>query len=157
LRGPAAPGAGRPQFGSVLARELARDEDALPPCVSIAPARILVPEAYSAGFLGAAYAPLVLAEQLTGASDEAERSLRVQDLELPGDVSGRRADARVALLRQSERDFAQRHPDAPVQSHLSAYERSVKLVRTAAGKAFDLDDEPAKVRDAYGRTLFGQG
>src|SRR6185437_5180568 len=31
------------------------------------------------------------------------------------------------------------------------------LMRTAASKAFDLKDEPAKLRDRYGRNLFGQG
>jgi uncharacterized protein (DUF1501 family) len=30
-------------------------------------------------------------------------------------------------------------------------------MRTSAGKAFDLDEEPAKLRDAYGRNRFGQG
>ena len=30
-------------------------------------------------------------------------------------------------------------------------------MRTAAAKAFDLDEEPAALRDAYGRNLFGQG
>jgi uncharacterized protein (DUF1501 family) len=30
-------------------------------------------------------------------------------------------------------------------------------MRTAARSAFNLDEEPARVRDAYGRNLFGQG
>ena len=30
-------------------------------------------------------------------------------------------------------------------------------MRTSAGKAFDLDEEPARLRDAYGRNRFGQG
>jgi hypothetical protein len=30
-------------------------------------------------------------------------------------------------------------------------------MKSAAAKAFDLDDEKAPVRDAYGRNLFGQG
>ncbi len=39
----------------------------------------------------------------------------------------------------------------------TAYDRAVRLMRSEAGKAFDLDDEPANVRDAYGRNRFGQG
>src|SRR5207253_10939201 len=31
------------------------------------------------------------------------------------------------------------------------------LMRTSARTAFNLEDEPARVRDAYGRNLFGQG
>ena len=30
-------------------------------------------------------------------------------------------------------------------------------MRSPAAKAFELEDEPASVRDAYGRTAFGQG
>src|SRR5439155_25197579 len=42
-------------------------------------------------------------------------------------------------------------------SHQSAYERAVRLMKSAAAKAFDLDDEKSAARDAYGRNLFGQG
>ena len=42
-------------------------------------------------------------------------------------------------------------------SHQDAYLRAVRLMRSAAAKAFELEDEPASVRDAYGRTAFGQG
>jgi hypothetical protein len=147
-----------PQFGSVVARELAREDAELPPCVSIGSARLFAPEAYGAGFLGSMYAPLVIGEMAIYRPDASvDKALQVQDLALPGDVSEKRADARIDLLRQSEKSFAEHHPDLPIQSHQSAEERAVKLVRTPAGKAFDLDNEPAKVRDAYGRNLFGQG
>src|SRR5205823_489371 len=67
------------------------------------------------------------------------------------------ADARLDLLRQVQRDFQASHPDAPAASHLSAYEGAVRLMRTSAAKAFELDEEKAALRDAYGRNLFGQG
>jgi uncharacterized protein (DUF1501 family) len=38
-----------------------------------------------------------------------------------------------------------------------AYERAVRLMNTSAAKAFNLEEEPAALRDAYGRNLFGQG
>ena len=56
-----------------------------------------------------------------------------------------------------QRDFLASHPDLPALSHQNAYDRAVRLMRTAAAKAFDLDEEKAAVRDAYGRNLFGQG
>ena len=37
-------------------------------------------------------------------------------------------------------------------SHQDAYQRAVRLMRSAAAKAFELEEEPAAVRDAYGRT-----
>ena len=54
-------------------------------------------------------------------------------------------------------DFVAKHPGVPALSHQTAYERAVRLMRTAATKAFDLKDEPPKLRDRYGRNLFGQG
>ena len=35
--------------------------------------------------------------------------------------------------------------------------RAARLMHSAAAKAFDVEEEPASVRDAYGRTAFGQG
>ncbi len=43
------------------------------------------------------------------------------------------------------------------QSHQTAYNRAVKLMRTTAASAFNLEEEPSSVRDFYGRSLFGQG
>jgi uncharacterized protein (DUF1501 family) len=39
----------------------------------------------------------------------------------------------------------------------AAAARAVRLMRPEAAAAFNLDDEKGKVRDAYGRSLFGQG
>src|SRR5262249_12109856 len=36
-------------------------------------------------------------------------------------------------------------------------DRAVRLMKTDAAKAFNLNEEKASVRDAYGRNLFGQG
>ena len=49
------------------------------------------------------------------------------------------------------------HPGVGPVSHQDAYLRAVRLMRSAAAKAFELEDEPASIRDAYGRTAFGQG
>src|SRR5436309_524518 len=51
-----------PTFGSLLAREIGNDEAALPNFVSIAPFRQFSPTAYSSGFLGPQYAPLLVGE-----------------------------------------------------------------------------------------------
>ena len=53
--------------------------------------------------------------------------------------------------------FIDGHPGLPPQGHKTALERAVKLMRSEDVKAFRLDDEPAKLRDAYGRNAFGQG
>src|SRR5262249_45303929 len=48
-------------------------------------------------------------------------------------------------------------PGAASSSHQSAYVRALKMMRSSAAKAFDLDEEPPAVHDAYGRSPFGQG
>jgi hypothetical protein len=103
------------------------------------------------------YAPLVVGETTFSRSrgDVAE-SLRVKDLEAP-DLPDGVVDQRVGLLRDLEKEFAAQRPDTPCQSHQAAYERAVKLMKSPARKAFHLEEEKAAVRDAYGRTMFGQG
>jgi Protein of unknown function (DUF1501) len=152
-----------PTLGSLVSRELGDDGAALPNFVSIAPFRQFNPAAYGPGFLGPQYAPLVVGEmgnafipQQPGQSDY-ERSLQVQDLLPPGDVTASQVDARLGLLHDMERDFVARHPGVSAHSHQTAYERAVRLMRTAAASAFNLGEEPAQLRDAYGRNQFGQG
>src|SRR5262249_51458567 len=86
-----------------------------------------------------------------------EQALKVQDIDLPGGIDRAHADARLELLQGMENDFVARHPGVAPLSHKTAYDRAVRLMKTSASKAFDLQEEPASLRDAYGRNLFGQG
>ena len=148
-----------PPIGALVSKELGSDEAALPNFVSIAPYRFLSPAAYGPGFLGPQYAPLVVGESTFFGQQQQDyaSSLKVQDLDPPGEVSKDQAEARIGLLDGLEQDFLNRHPGVSAKSHRTAYERAVKLMRSAASKAFNLDEEPSKIRDAYGKNLFGQG
>jgi hypothetical protein len=150
-----------PTLGSFVSKELGAEDAPLPNFVSIAPFRQFSPGAYAPGFLGPQYAPLLVGDILNfGNPNQAnayEELLRVQDMAPPADVTGPQADARIGILEQMERDFVANHPGVSPQSHQTAYNRAVRLMRTAARTAFNLDDEPARIRDAYGRNLFGQG
>jgi uncharacterized protein (DUF1501 family) len=55
------------------------------------------------------------------------------------------------------RDFLATRPGVPPQSHQDAYARALKMMRSSAAKAFEIEEEPAAVHDAYGRNPFGQG
>jgi hypothetical protein len=152
-----------PTLGSLVSKEIGTDAAALPNFVSVAPFRQFNNEAYGAGFLGPKYAPLIVGEtnynnfgRVQG-NDDYAKALKVQDLDAPADLQRERFDARVDLLRDLQREFVATRPGVAPKSHMTAYDRAVKLMRTAAQKAFNLDEEPAKVRDAYGRNLFGQG
>jgi hypothetical protein len=92
-----------------------------------------------------------------GAPDARNLSFKVEDLSLPAGLDSARADARLGLLDSMRTDFLSSHPGVGPVSHQDAYLRAVRLMHSVAAKAFDLEDEPASVRDAYGRTAFGQG
>ena len=144
-----------PTFGSLVAKELSRPEGELPSFVSIAPFRALSPAAYSSGFLGPQYAPLIVGAQAAAAG--ADDALQVEDLEAPSELAPATADARLELLAALNDRFVGQHADVPAIAHTTAYARAVRLMRSAAGSALKLDEEPAAVRDRYGRNRFGQG
>jgi hypothetical protein len=153
-----------PGIGSLLSKELGAVENPLPNCVAIAPQRGVNPAAFSSGFLGPQYAPLIVGDsvqigpqQPNQPEPDFAKLLRVEDVDVPGDVDKGHADARLDLLTEMERDFVVRHPGVAPLSHQTAYTRAVRLMRTTAAKAFNLNEEPDRVRDAYGRSLFGQG
>src|SRR5262249_44763701 len=147
-----------PTLGSIVAKETGAAEATLPNFVSIAPARFVLPEAYQPGFLGPKYAPLIVGDikDERTRNDDYQKLLEVPNLK-PFGVDQQRFDARVDLLQELRKDFTEQRPGVPTKSHMNAYERAVTLMRTSARKAFNLDDEAPRVRDAYGRNLFGQG
>src|SRR5262245_9132348 len=148
-----------PGFGSLVGKELARPDADLPDVISIAPFRQFSPAAYGPGFLGPKFAPLVVGESANfgGPPGDPDAVLKVQDLERPRGVGADQAEARLGLLDGLERDFGRDRPDAPPAGHRAAYDKAVRLMKAEAAKAFDLSEEPAKLRDEYGRNLFGQG
>src|SRR5262245_63198667 len=158
------PGGGisHPTLGSLVSNELGRKGSALPNFVSIAPYRLFNLAAFSSGFLGPKHAPLIIADNNGGAvgvpgAPSYEDLLKVEDIKPSAKVGKAHLEARLDLLKDLEKDFTAGRPDAPPRSHKAAYERAVTLMKTDAGKAFDLKDEKSSVRDAYGRNLFGQG
>jgi hypothetical protein len=150
-----------PSIGGLLAKELGNDDTVLPQFVSIAPNRGVSPLAHSSGFLGPRFAPLVvgggaiLAGPRRGAFDY-EAALRVADLEPSRSTPPAHADTRIELMEEQAREFAARYPGAISAGHQSAYERAVKLMRTAAAKAFNLEEEKPALREAYGKNMIGQ-
>jgi hypothetical protein len=151
-----------PTLGSLVAKEIGAPDLPLPSFVSIAPYRQFSPAAFSSGFLGPQFAPLIVGESNNfnfnpQGQDNYDTSLQVQDMSHFEGVERRQFDARVNLLQEMERDFTERHQTPAARSHQTAYERAVSLMRTSARTAFNLNEETERVRDAYGRNMFGQG
>jgi hypothetical protein len=153
-----------PPIGALVAKELGALDAPLPNYVSIAPYRAFSPAAYGSGFLGPNYAPLIVGDmaQPNGQGQQRdpnayEQALKVKDVDLHPGVSEDQADSRMDLLQEMEREFVRKHPGVASASHQSAYDRAVRLMKTAAAKAFNFEEEKESLRDAYGRNLFGQG
>jgi hypothetical protein len=148
-----------PTFGSLVAKEFRDPTADLPPFVSIGPERGLAQNAFSAGFLGPQYAPLIVADGGGGGvtGTQADQLLKVQDLDRPAGISRDTAAARLDLMGDLEAGFASARPGLIGESHRSAYAAAVRLMKPETAKAFDLSDENPALRDKYGRSLFGQG
>ena len=148
-----------PTLGSFISKEAGRADSALPNFVSIAPATFLSPAAYGPGFLGPEYAPLMIANAGYGFGNNQnyQTALKVQDLLPPKEIDDKQINNRLDLVKELQTEFEASRPGIIAASQKAAYERAVKLMKTDARKAFDLDDEKPALRDAYGRNLFGQG
>jgi hypothetical protein len=103
------------------------------------------------GFLGRGADPWLLN------SDPSSPRFRIDGLSLPADVPPLRFDARRRLLSQVETHLAAVTSGSTLASHQERSRKAFELVSSAtARKAFDLDKEPPRLRDRYGRTRFGQ-
>lgn len=104
-------------------------------------------------FLGAAYAPFVVSENPDG------KDFRVRDLALPRGLGDDRFASRRDLRALVDTLPRIDDPAAadPVRGLDNAYEQGYRLVASPeAQAALDISREPDRVRDAYGRTDFGQ-
>jgi uncharacterized protein (DUF1501 family) len=143
-----------PALGSMVAKHLGDPDHDLPGYVTINPS-MFGGGAIGAGFLGPQYAPMAV----SGISDNpnARADLTIDDLKPAGPVAASDMDARRQLLAGLQGDFEKRHGGAAAKAHAASYRKAQRMIDTQARGGFRLGEEPAKLRDAYGRTRFGQG
>jgi hypothetical protein len=132
-----------PNFGSIAAAELGREDFDLPRFVSIGNRALTI----GSGFLGMQYAPFVVVNP----------NQMPTNVALPGGVNDKRLNRRLGLLQDLEQDFAEAGGGKQVEEHRSLLTGASQLVLSPRLKAFDLSQEKAEVRDRYGRNSFGQG
>ena len=133
-----------PTLGSLVAKEFEDDSAELPGFVSISPYRAFNPAAFSAGFLGPKYAPLIVGERAVLGRPGGRPALAQGGRPRPAGRRRPRAGRRPA---RPPRRAGQRVPGRPGResrrsSHQDAYERAVKMMRSPAAKAFELEEEP---------------
>ena len=105
----------------------------------------------AAGFLGKAYDPYRLYQ-------DPNKPLQLDDLALRSDMSQQRLEGRFELLRGINGSMKELEKAVSPTAVDEYYAKAYDLVLSGkARKAFDLDAEPAAVRERYGRTTFGQG
>jgi hypothetical protein len=102
------------------------------------------------GFYGAEHAPFVIE------ADPTQPDFEVKDLQPPGQLSNKRLDLRRRLLSGIDQlESARNQSQGKAMS--TYYEKAFSLVTSdEARQAFNINDEPDAVRDAYGRTQLGQ-
>lgn len=144
-----------PALGAVMAKELGSESNDLPNFVSIAPGRNTT--SIGGGFLGPKYAPLGIGDSAEGNGLPSLDHLSVPDLLRSPDVSDASQRARLEMLTSLNRSFGRDRFSTVAESIDAATARAVKLMRPEAAAAFDLAGEPVKIREGYGRNIFGQG
>jgi hypothetical protein len=139
----------KPSFGSVIARAKGPNQPNLPPYVTI-------PKSEAFGYQGAVYLG-VGSNPFELNSDPNSPKFEVPNLTLPSDLSLYEVRDRADLLRQF--DTLRRDVDATgTLAGLDGFK--VQALEMLTGdrvrEAFDLSQEPADLRDRYGRHLYGQ-
>ncbi len=137
-----------PSLGSVVAAEKGAPPG-MPPYFSI-------PSMSRSGgpnFLGAKFAPFVVSD------DPNSLRFRVRDVAIPPELGDARFETRKEIRVQVDRMLRINDKAAadPVVAQDEHYQQGFQLMASAqAQAAFDIGREPDRVRDAYGRTPFGQ-
>jgi hypothetical protein len=137
-----------PSMGSVVARELGRDNGL--------PSYFSMPQMSRSGgpnFLGAKYAPFVVGD------DPNNAQFKVRDVALPRDLTDMRFGSRTDLRSKIDRmvRISDEAAGDPVLAFDEYFQQGHTLVTSPeAQKAFDISLESPETRERYGRDSFGQ-
>ena len=134
-----------PSYGAVVSKEMGT-KNGLPPFVVI-PEKDLSAEA---GFLGSSYDPFISGNPNT-------KNFSVKDLTLPLGITLEEARTRAQLLERLDGEFKKVEQSPLIDSMDEFYRKAFELISSpVAKKAFNISEEPEKLRDAYGRSTVGQ-
>jgi uncharacterized protein (DUF1501 family) len=129
-----------PSYGAVLAHELADQQPELeiPPFVTIGGNSV------GPGFLGMAWAPFSVSS--TG---------QVRDLQMG--LDDERLYQRMSALDLIESRFVSERRGTVADDHQKILRKTLHLMTSQQMEAFQVNQEPTKVQDRYGRNDFGRG
>jgi hypothetical protein len=141
-----------PTYGSVIAKERGYRNGMLP-FVQLGRAIDRRFNGGIAGFLGDQYNPFEIGD------DPNQAGFRVRDLSLASATDPQRLGRRQDMLAELERyqSTVESQASPTVQARDVFYEKAFGLITSPLAKrAFDLQQEPDRLRDDYGRHTFGQ-
>jgi hypothetical protein len=141
-----------PNAGSHIAKLKPLDEPMLPFVMMPRPLQEsnVIGKAGTAGFLGRAYDPYYFYQ-------DPNKPYKLDDLTLRPEVSTVRMERRATLQKTLEDGMPQIEKAVESYALDKYYQKAYDLILSGkARKAFDLTQEPDKVRDRYGRHTFGQ-
>ena len=135
-----------PSMGSVVAHEF-EPRNYMPQYVCI-PGQ---PNEFAGtGYLSSSYAPFSLG------ADPANKGFKVRDLTLPSGIDDQRYGRRRSMLDAVNGHFAAKEKSDSLDAVDTFYQRAYHMVSAASVReAFDLEKEPANVRDMYGQNQAG--
>jgi hypothetical protein len=128
-----------PSLGAVVSKELGSEQNPLPNFVSVGA------RSYGSGYLGPRHQPLIVNDPNRGVEN------------LRPFVSQQQFANRVSLLEEMEAGFNRTHQSASGTAHRTTYQRAVTLMQDRGARAFDISQEPAASRSAYGTGRFAEG
>jgi uncharacterized protein (DUF1501 family) len=134
-----------PGLGSTVSAELSRDDAPLPNFVVTGTPLNKYDYVGDPGYRGPLHAPLALPDAGKGLDN------------LKPLVEADEFRDRTDVLEKLEQSFARTYKSPAAEAHQTTLARALRLMRSDKGKAFDLSQEPAKVREAYGDNYFGRG
>ncbi|MEW5979473.1 MAG: DUF1501 domain-containing protein [Acidobacteriota bacterium] len=140
-----------PSLGSIITKELGPRNEI--------PSHVLAPqwetqrqyeEYFKSAFLGPEYDPLVV-------PDPSSEDFQLPDLRLPKSMTLERLEDRRSFLKIVDQTY-RRKATVAEQSESDIFTQQARsmLLSPAVRDAFDLGKEPDKIREAYGRSGFGQ-
>ncbi|PYV20066.1 MAG: DUF1501 domain-containing protein [Acidobacteria bacterium] len=149
-----------PSLGSIITKEM-QPRGAVPPYVIVPKMNSAYEEHFRAHFLGAEYDPMSVSAAKTSGEPEAARNgspeFKLPDLSLPQSLTAATMEDRKSFLAIVDRLYRQKVAEAEHSDSDTFRERAWEmLLRPSVRRAFDLAEESAETRDAYGRHPTGQ-
>jgi hypothetical protein len=127
-----------PSLGAIVSNELADPDFELPNYVAVGAGGFFGGNYLGPGYLGPRHSPVILTDFSKGI--ENVKPFR----------GFTELDEQAGLLQELDAKFLGDYQATAIEAHQKGYERALALMRSPKGKAFDIDQEPASVKQAYG-------